>query len=132
MRLQTSKRLVAQAMAFLQQQQALILQVCDPDARLPGQAVVLRQRHVEILVVEFAAGQALDLDRQGEHADVDITALEFREHGGGLVLEQQQIKPGHLLAHRRRHLWQHDTGRRSESSPPATVPPADPGRSGRW
>ena len=92
--------LVAQAVAVLEQQQALALEVRHPDAVVRGEPMGRGHGEHERLLVQRRLGEALGGDRQRQDAEIDLAVAQLLEQRAGLVLVQHQLEAGQGPAQR--------------------------------
>ena len=110
------QRLVAQAVAVLEQQQALLGQVVE--VQRPGlhQRMPLRHRQHERLLEQRLDVQLLVVQRQGEDRAVQPALAQQAQQGLGLLLHQQQLQAREALAHAGHHVRQQVGPERGEQA----------------
>src|SRR5487761_1563806 len=74
------QRLIAQAMAFLEEEQGLALQVGNLESLALGQRVPVREGHGEGLREELPRLETLEVHGQRQDAQVDVSGLQLLQH----------------------------------------------------
>ena len=115
------ERLVAQAMAFLEQQQRRVLEIRHAHPLVRGERMTLGHGEQELLAVELARLEPLELHGKREDADVELPGVQPLEHRRSLVLVQVQLQARQGLADQRRHPRQkvRADGRQQRDAQPA-------------
>ena len=88
-------------MAFIQQENALTLEVGLLDALLLGQGMAFTHEQVEGLVEDRASGNARIVQRQREDACIDLMCQQLAEQLLGLQFAEDQLEPREAPAQRR-------------------------------
>ena len=97
------ERLVAQAMAVLEQQQGLVAKVVDTDMFARGQPMRVRHREGKRLLIEYRRVQAVHrYHRQRKHTHVELTRPQSLEERAGLVLVEEKLEFRQVALQRRR------------------------------
>src|SRR5690606_4356285 len=80
------ERLIAQAMAILEQEQCLAVQVIELDGRLLRKRAVVRHRHCKRFLVQLARFESVEWNGEREDAELDLSCPQFLEKRLRLIL----------------------------------------------
>src|SRR5690606_21998413 len=100
------QRLFAQAMAVLQQQQALLGQLVQGHVRAPRKRVLPGHRQHERLLEQELCAQLVVVHRQGQDRRVQLALAQARQQLVALLLHQRQFQVREALEHARHHVRQ--------------------------
>src|SRR5581483_6153575 len=112
------ERLVAQAMAVLEQQKALIGEIVELEARLAREFVALGDGEQERLLEQEFAVKLIVVDRQREDRGVEAAFAQLPQHDLGFLLDEQQFEPREAFADARDHVRQQVRPERREDAEP--------------